>query len=494
MKKHRYFLGIDLGTSSVKLVLIDESKQVRHVETVGYSVEQPECGWREIDPNVWFECLTSGLERLFEKYAPEDLEGIGVSGQMHTVVLLDQEGRSIRPAIMWDDTRTREMLPELRTRITSLDGCEYIEKCISTGSPAANLLWLKENEPENFAQLHKFLIAPDYIVYRLTGHIGTDYCEASTSCLLDLEKRCWSEPMRQMLGFDASVYPEIRGSACSAGVVLPEIAKRFGLCEDVKVIVGTGDNPATAISTGCIGDGIPCVSLGTSGVLIINTAHPTNTAKGKRILISLDGESFLYLIQGTLQSNGTAYEWWNRSILEIEDLKNVDQLLAQHSLPDPHLLFFPHMMGEKTLFADPELHGAMLGMTVHTSREDLIYSVMEGICYAFRELAENMQLDLSRCQRIRLTGGGSRCDTWAQVMANVLNVPIEQTEDSSSAGYGIALLAAYHCGLFSSIAEISEACIKVKRVFTPLPAAVAICNEKYQSYCRIYPAVKMVYP
>ena len=494
MKKHRYFLGIDLGTSSVKLVLIDETKQVLHVETVGYNVDQPETGWREIDPNVWYECLASGLDLMFSKYSPEDLEGIGVSGQMHTVVLLDKEGNSVRPALMWNDVRTSEMLPALRARIAQLDGHEYIEKCISTGSPAVNLLWLKENEPENFARIHKFVIAPDYIVYRLTGQIGTDYCEASTSCLLDIENKCWSEPLREMLGFDASIYPQIRGSACSAGAILPQVAERFGLRSDVKVIVGTGDNPATAISTGCIGDATPCVSLGTSGVLIINSPEPLAGAKGKKILISLDGTSFMYLIQGTVQSNGTTYEWWNCDIMGIEDLRDIDTMLKDYTLPDPHLLFFPHMMGEKTLFADPELHGALMGMTIDTTRKDLIYAVMEGICYGFRELAENMQLDLSLGEHIRLTGGGSRSDIWAQILANVMNVPIEQTEGSNGAGYGIALLAAYHCGLFSSLAEISKACVKIKRIFLPQPDAVAICNQKYEAYCRIYPAVKMVYP
>ena len=490
--KH-YFLGIDLGTSSLKLILIDEKKQVLWDETVGYSVSQPRSGWREIDPDIWYECLVRGLESVFTHFSPQKLHGIGVTGQMHTLVMLDGDGKSVRPAIMWDDTRTRDMLGELRTQIASLENCDYIAKTISTGSPASNMFWLREHEPEHYNSIKKFLIAPDYLVYRLTGRYSTDYCEASSSCLYDIEGRSWSEPMRSLLKLDPSVYPEVRGSACYAGTLINEIVSRFSFRSDVQVIVGTGDNPATAIAVGCIGRGYPFISLGTSGVLMMQALQLKSDNKGKKVLVSLDDENFFYLVQGTIQSNGSVYEWWNHDIMGTEDFSQIDTLLRGYVAPDNDLLFFPHLAGEKTIFSDPDIRGALLGLCLSTTKNDMIYAVMEGICYGFRELAEEMGLDLANCERIRLVGGASRGAVWAQIMANVLNVTIEQMSNTSGAGYGIALLAAYKCGFISSDEEMVDGSNAVERVFLPQSETVLICERKYHQYRKIYYALKSVY-
>lgn len=493
MKEQHYFLGIDLGTSSLKLVLIDSEKRIVCCETIAYGVSQPAFGWREIDPRIWTDSLFNGMERVFSRFPARQLDGIGTSGQMHTLVVLDGNGEPLRPAIMWDDMRTAALLPSLKETIAQYSGTEYIERLISTGSPAANLYWIRKYEPETFARIRKFLIATDYIVHVLTGEYVTDYCGASTSCLYDIQNKCWSESMRSILALPKEIYPDVRASALLAGNLLPHIARRFGMREDVKVIVGTGDNPATAISTGCLGQGVPFISLGTSGVLMSQASQLHEETKGKKILTSLDNRHFQYLVQGALQSNGTAYEWWNRQVLQIDDLSQIDNMVGEDRLPDPQLLFFPHLMGEKTLFSDPNLRGAMLGLSVSTTRYDLIYTVMEGIAYGFRELADRMQLDLTTTSRIRLVGGGSRSSTWMQVMADVLNITVEQTEGENGAGLGIALLAAYHCGFISSVEEMAEGCICVKHAFLPRPEATTICTQKYSYYQRIHHALKMVY-
>lgn len=263
--------------------------------------------------------------------------------------------------------------------------------------------------------------------------------------------------------------------------------------EDVKVIVGTGDNPATTISTGCLGQGVPFISLGTSGVLMLQAPHPHREAKEKKILNSLDNRHFQYLVQGALQSNGTAYEWWNRRILQIDDLSQIDDMVGKDRLSDSQLLFFPHLMGEKTLFADPNLRGAMLGLSASTTRCDLICAVMEGIAYGFRELADHMHLDLTATSRIRLMGGGSRSAIWMQVTADVLNITAEQTEGEKGAGLGIALLTAYRCSLIPSAEERAEGRLCVKHAFAPRPEAAAIYAAKYPCYRRIHEASKMVY-
>jgi len=487
------FLGIDLGTSSIKLVLIDENKKVLRTETIEYNVSQPRPGWREIDPEIWFECLIEGLDRIFSRFSPQHLLGIGVTGQMHTLVILDENGKPLRPAIMWDDVRTSDLINPLRTQISALENCEYIARTISTGSPAVNLFWMRENEPENYKNIMKFLMPPDYLVYRLTGSYGTDYCEASSSCLYDITNRRWSEPMREFLQLDSSVFPEVRASACSAGIVCPEISQRYSFREDIQVIVGTGDNPAAAISVGCIGRGYPFISFGTSGVLMMQKSYLKEDTKGKRVLVSLDDKNFFYLVQGTLKSNGGVYKWWNRDILGIKELSQIDARFSGYQAPDNDLLFFPHLAGEKMVYADADVRGAFLGLCISTTQNDMIYSIMEGLCYGFRELAEKMELDLADCERIRLVGGGSRSIVWAQILANVLNVTIEQMSDGNSAGFGIALLVAYKCGFINSVEEMVDGLDEVEGVFTPQNEAVRTSERKYHQYKRIYSAIKSVY-
>lgn len=493
MRTKHCFLGIDLGTSALKLTLIDEDLKLVARESQPYEIAQPEFGWREIEPDVWFQCLAQAMERLFQAQNPARVDGIGVTGQMHTLVMLDERGAPLRPALMWDDARTRELVAEMRGEIARQPGGDYLARTISTGSPAANLYWLRRAEPERFKRLAKFLIAPDYLVYRLTGKYGTDYCEASTSCLYDIGRREWSPYMREMIGLDPSVYPDVRGSAVAAGRLLPEIARRFSMREDVEVLTGTGDNPATALSTGCLGQGIPVISLGTSGVLMTRVDHLEPDAKGKSILFSADGTRFSHLVQGALQSNGTSFEWWLQSILGIEDFSQADRMLEERPPKASELLFFPHLTGEKTVFADPDIRGAFLGLSTQTTREDMIYAVLEGLSYGYRQLAEAMRLDLTGCGRIRIVGGGARSSSWAQALANVLNVTVEQMDGIVSPALGIALLAAYARGFIPSLEAIAGGTIKVKRSFHPEPDEVRRCEEMYPKYLKIFQAMKFIY-
>ena len=493
MSEKRYFLGIDLGTSAVKVALIDHRRQMLALQTVVYEIDQPKFGWREINPDIWFRCLMQGLEELFANYDPALVDAIGVTGQMHTVVLLDEQGDSVRPAIMWDDTRTRDLVDEMRPIIEKQQGCSYIAKNISTGSPATSLNWLRLNEAENFARIRKFLIAPDYLVYRLTGVYGTDYCNASTSCLYDTERRVWSPFMQGLLQLDASVYPEVRGSAVTAGLLLPQVAEQFHLRNDVEVLTGTGDNVASALSTGCLGQGYPVISLGTSGVLMMRADELASDAKGKDILFSHNGKKFYHLVQGALQSNGTAFEWWIRTILEIDDFSGVDQLLGEPFVRKNKLLFFPHLMGEKTIFSDPDIRGAFIGLSTQTTREDMIYAVLEGLSFGYRELAEAMRLNLAESTSVKIVGGGAQSTVWAQTLANVLGRNVEQMDNVGNPAFGIALLAAFHHGHAPSLKNIMSDNIKIKQVFEPEAAMVAFYDEKYRYYKRIYAALKSVF-
>lgn len=482
--EHTY-LGIDLGTSAMKMVLTDAHKNIIEQISEEYEAEHSDGGWSEINPEIWFDALKRGIRRILRNQNKSQVKGIGVTGQMHTLIILGEDGTAVRPAMMWNDTRTKDLLPQLKEMIKGFSGGEYLSKTISTGSPAANLYWVKMYEPDNMKRMKKFLIGPDYLVYRLTGNQVTDFCEASTSCLYELEKREWSEEMRQLIGIKKETYPEIRGSSQSAGTVLPELANEFGIQKDVEVIVGTGDNPATAISTGCLGLGYPVISLGTSGVFMMPIEKLEKQTKGKKILFSFDNKSYSILVQGVVQANGNTFDWWNREIVEMRNFQELTTSLDANRVAENKLIFYPHLGGDKTLHADPELRGAFIGLGLSTTQEDMFYAVIEGLCFGFRELAEKMHLPLQKYGSVKVVGGGSRSPVWMQTMANVLNIPIEKMEGMIGPAFGIALLAAYKGGDISSLEQISEGNVNIECSFMPDRKAVRWCEEKYQKYLRI---------
>ena len=485
------FIGIDLGTSSVKLILADETGMILRESSREYSLLQPAQGWKEIWPRTWWEAASQAMDELLDGTDRSAVEGIGVTGQMHTVVPLDRQGEPIRPALMWNDTRTKELIPALKERIAGTR-VSYINSFISTGSPAANLLWFWQNEPELFEKLHKFLIGPDYLVYRLTGVYGTDYCEASTSSLYDFNTLAWSPEMREIVGLPEAVYPAVRGSAEIAGTLAPTIAARFGLRTAVKVIAGTGDNPAASIPTGCLGCDYPVFSLGTSGVLMFSREAPDFQAKGKNVLFSFDGKTVHTLVQGVVQSCGSGYSWWNQGILQ-QSIAEADRDIDLNRLGENALLFYPHLVGDKNLYADPDLRGAFLGLSTDTTRADMTQAVMEGIAFGLRQLVEAMCVPPEVLAQLKAIGGGSKSRVWMQILADVLNSPVDQLGGNVGAGYGMALLAAYSCGALASLEDISKNAVFVKEHFTPRAYNAGLYEKAYQRYLRIHDAIKAVF-
>lgn len=486
------FAGIDLGTSAMKLALIDGKKRVLAQVTRNYEAAQPACGFSEIDPEIWYGCLEEGLELLLKGIDRERVEAVGVTGQMHTLVTLGEDGNPVRPAIMWNDTRTRELIPELRAKMRQFKEGEYLARTISTGSPAANLFWMSRYERENFKRIRKFLIGPDYLVYRLTGRASTDFCEASTSCLYCLGDKYWSEEMRELLGLSPSMYPEVRGSAQTAGTLTEEAAARFGLRKTVRVIVGTGDNPAAAISTGCLGRGYPVISLGTSGVFMMAVPRMRENVRGKMILFSFDGREYSYLVQGAVQSNGSTLNWWMQDVLGAENYAGEEARIDPEKAAESQVLFYPHLMGDKTIHADPDIRGAFIGLGADTGREQLTYAVIEGLCFSFRQLAEEMKLPLGQFKSVKAVGGGAKSRLWLQTLANVLEMDIEQVDGNVGPAFGIALLAAYSGGFLPSTDSLSDENVRIRGYFKPNPRAAEACRAKYRRYLRIYESLKLI--
>lgn len=485
----RYYIGADMGTSSIKLVLVDEMGGIVYRTDDEYDYDAPEDDWREIEPAVWVNGLDRCMLRLKEAAGEAvmgQVAGMGITGQMHTTCFLTADGGSIRPAIMWNDNRAVRLVQELKQRIrdAAAGSIAGIANIISSGSPAVNLYWLKQAEPERFRRLHKFLIGPDYLAYYLTGHFGTDYCEASTSSLFDLYSRSWSDEIRQIIGLRVDQYPEIRGSSMAAGTVRQELAAGWGLSSSVRVVAGTGDNAAAAVAAGAEREGFAVMSLGTSGVLVFTREALDTSLKGKNILFSADGRDYKWLVQGVLQSCGRTVNWWVRKILREDDLEAAFAKIDLQRAARNDLLFYPHIMGDKTIYGDTGLRGAFLGLGEAHTREDLLLALLEGMAFATREMIEKMGVPPGQLSPLRFTGGGARNRLWLQIMASVLNVPVRQMSGSSSAGYGAALLA-----MEKRLPPAEEE----HEVIYPVKKLLVCYQKKYNNYLRIHCALSHVY-
>ena len=470
------FLGIDLGTSEAKAVLIDGSGQVLLQESAPYRPMAPRPGWMEIEPEVWFQAVTSCLRRLLRQSDPASVCAIGLTGQMHSTVFLDEAARPVRPAILWNDLRSADLVPPLKRALAAAGQLPQIEKILAAGSPAASLLWLKKNEPASFARLDQFVIGPGYLAARLTGHFVTDYTLASTSSLYDAERRQWAPFMQELLGLPQRIFPQVLGSAQPAGTLLPEVADWLGLNPAIPVLVGVGDNPAAALAAGIASDGEPLLSLGTAGVYTVLHKGTIAPQKGKPILFSADGRQFVSLVQGTIDSCATCLNWLLGTVFEGGDFAAFEASIDPRQPGAPGLLFYPHFQGDKTVHADSGLRGAFFGLSAGISRVDLYRAVLEGICFAVRQLRDTLGLAPGLNVPLKTIGGGSKSRVWMQLLADILEQPVAVMGRGVSAAVGAASLAV----------GLSQRPATPQRIFSPNPAMASHYRQAYGHYLRIY--------
>ncbi|OFK22423.1 hypothetical protein HMPREF2826_01365 [Olsenella sp. HMSC062G07] len=383
-----------------------------------------------------------------------------------------------------------------RARRTLEDiGEKYLSQIISCGSPALNLLWLKENEAENYHRLYKFLIGPDWLVHQMTGsYLGTDYCEASTSSLFNLSKKKWSYAAIDALGLSRALLPNVRSSAEIAGTLHDEYAKALGLSRGIPVIVGTGDNPASALATGCLQNNLPVLSLGTSGVLMFTRPHFDPAFKGKNIQVSLQGNDVINLVQGTVQACGLSFSWWNKSILMRDSFDEVESEITAEFEQSPTrkpLIYYPHISGEKTIYGDASLTGAFIGLTSDVTRAQMTLAVMEGVAFGVCQLAEEMQVSLTDFDALKVIGGGSKSDTWMRVLSSVLNVTTVRSESYASASFGAALLALSALRGNSSLVQRNLP-VDTMQQFHPNEGLLRHYESVYSKFLRVHDAIKLV--
>ena len=476
------YIGIDVGTSSVKTILIDHTGRELARQHQGYSISMPEDGFVEMDPEIWYAATMECLTRMLANADASSVSAIALTGHMHTTVFLDRNMRSLRPAILWNDLRTKADIPALREAVERNGGLSHIARIIATGSPAANLFWLRHAEPAHFSKLHAFAIGFNYVAMRLTGRNVTDYSLASTSSLYDITKREWSPFMRELIGLRPEMFPKVTGSAQPVGRILPAIAGELGLQPDVSILTGAGDNPASLISTGFFTDHAPVLSLGSAGVLITARDSVDMAARGKPMLMSSDSQAFTIVVQGVLDTCGTCLQWLTGNIFQADELKSLEQAIPPHVPGQIGLMFYPHLLGDKTIYADPTLRGAILGVSTNTSRSDLVRAVLEGIGFAVRQVRDAMQIASSPSVPLKIIGGGSQSHVWLQILANILHQPVCTLADGAGPAKGAALAAA---GLYFNEARTAE-------TFLPESVMFFHYDDVYKRYLRIHDALKCI--
>ena len=484
-----YYIGIDLGTSAVKLLLMEENGKIVRVTSREYPLYFPHPGWSQQNPEDWYKQSMDGLCELLDGIDKSQVAGISFGGQMHGLVVLDENDQVIRPAILWNDGRTFRENDYLNQVIGKEKLSEYTANISFTGFTAPKILWMKNNEPENFARIKKIMLPKDYLAYRLTGVHCTDVSDASGMLLFDVKNRCWSEEMCEICGVHKEQLAKVYESYETVGTLLPEIAQNLGLPETVKVAAGAGDNAAAAVGTGTVGNGQCNISLGTSGTIFISSDQfAVDKNNALHAFAHADGH---YHLMGCMLSAASCNKWWMDEIIGTKDYGTEQAAITK--LGENHVYFLPYLMGERSPHNDPDARGTFIGMTMDTSRADMTQAVLEGVAFALRdsfEIAKSLGIQINRT---KICGGGAKSILWKKIIANVLNVKVDVPETEEGPGYGAAILAAVACGEYASVEEAAQKLLKVVDTVEPDAELAAKYEKRYAQFKQIYPTVKELF-
>ena len=481
-----YYIGIDLGTSAVKLLLMDEKGAIHNIVSKEYPLYFPHPGWSEQNPEDWFTQSMEGVKELIADCDRSKVAGISFGGQMHGLVVLDKDDQVIRPAILWNDGRTGKETDYLNQVIGKDKLSSYTANIAFAGFTAPKILWMKENEPENFAKIEKIMLPKDYLAYRLSGVHCTDYSDASGMLLLDVKNKCWSEEMMEICGVKREQLPDLFESYEVVGTLKKELADELGLSENVKIVAGAGDNAAAAVGTGTVGDGRCNISLGTSGTIFISSK--TFGVDENNALHSFDHADGYYHLMGCMLSAASCNKWWMDEILQDKDYAGEQAKIEK--LGENHVFFLPYLMGERSPHNNPDARATFIGMSMDTTRADMTQAVLEGVAFGLRDSLEVARSLGIKIERTKICGGGAKSPLWKKIIANVMNLKVDVIESEEGPGYGGAILAAVGCGEYASVEEASAALVKVIDTVEPDPELVAKYEERYQEFRRIYPTVK----
>lgn len=479
-----YYIGVDLGTSSVKLLLLGDNG-ICNIVIKEYPVYYPENGWSEQNPEDWWQKTIEGIKEITKGIDTKKVKGISFGGQMHGLVILDKNDNVIRPAILWNDTRTQVETDYLNNITGKKKLVELTGNIAFAGFTAPKILWLKNNEPHNFEKIDKIMLPKDYIVYKLTGNHCTDVSDASGMLLLDVKNRCWSKEMLEITGVSEKQLPKLYESYEVVGKIKDDIAYELGF-ENVRVIAGAGDNAASAIGTGTVDNGDCNISLGTSGTIFV--ASDKYEADYENAIHNFCHSTGKYHYMACILSAASCNKWWIEDILESDDYTSIYE--NYDKVGENDIFFLPYMMGERSPLNDADIRGMFYGMSMSTTKQDMAVAVLEGVAFALRQNIDIIRSMGINIKESKICGGGTKNKLWLKIIANVLNIELAVPKNQEGASFGAALLAVRGCDekkYEKIIADLKE----TERILPDINM-VDKYNEKYKKFRKFYPAIKAI--
>lgn len=483
-----YYIGIDLGTSAVKLLLMNAKGEVVDIVAKEYPIYYPKHGYSEQDPNDWLQAVVCGIKELIKGVDSNLLKGISIAGQMHGLVILDEHDEVIRNAILWNDNRSTKQVSYLNEKIGKNIISNYTGNIAFAGFSAPKILWLKENEPKNFAKIKKIMLPKDYIIYKLSGEFATDVSDVSGMLLFDVKNRCYSKEMLDICSINESLLPKVYESYEKVGEIKDSIKEELGIKGNVIIAAGAGDNAAAAIGTGTVGENKCNISLGTSGTVFISSGEfRVDSFNSLHSFLHADGK---YHLLGCILSAASCNKWWMDDILKTNEYEKEQKDIT--ILAGNEVFFLPYLMGERSPHNDSNIRGAFLGLSMDTSREVMTKAVLEGVCFAIRDSIEVAKSLGIRLNTARICGGGAKSILWKNLLSNIIDLTLETIEVEEGPAYGAAILAAVANKEYDSVKEAVSYIIKLKEVIKPDKALVLEYNKKYEKFKKIYPALRGV--
>lgn len=482
------YIGIDLGTSAVKLLLMDGQGKILKIVSREYPLQFPHPGWSEQNPQDWMKEVAEGILELTAGFDKSQVAGIGAGGQMHGLVVLDKDDQVIRPAILWNDGRTAEETEYLNQVIGKEKLAEYTGNIAFAGFTAPKILWMKKHEPHLFEKIDKIMLPKDYVNYMLSGVHGTDYSDASGTLLLDVKQKRWSSKMLEICGIRESQMPRLFESYEAVGTLRKSMADRLGLPADVKIAAGAGDNAAAAIGTATVGEGNCNISLGTSGTIFISSnVFRMDSENALHAFAHADGK---FHLMGCMLSAASCNKWWMDDILRTGQYEKEQEGISSDRLGKNHVYYLPYLMGERAPHNDTNARGCFIGFALDSSREDMTQAVLEGVAFGIRDSLEAARKLGIRIEKSMICGGGAKSPLWKKIFANVLDIVLMSPETEQGPGYGGAVLAAVACGEYASVSEAAERLVKVSSHTEPDKETASLYEERYQTFRGLYPALK----
>lgn len=487
----KYVIGVDLGTSSVKVLLVDQKGSVIREVSKSYPLIQEKSGYSEQDPEEWVEKTTDALAELVSNFQGDisDIEGISFSGQMHGLVILDEEMHLLKNAILWNDTRTTEQCRQIDEIVGKKKLLEITKNAALEGFTLPKILWVKQYEPNIFNKIHVFMLPKDYLRFRMTGQIHMDYSDAAGTLLLDIAKKEWSKEICELLGINPSICPPLVESSDFVGTITKEFAEKTGLSEKTKVFAGGADNACGAIGAGILSPGKTLCSIGTSGVVLSYEETKDRDFKGKVHYFN-HGKENAYYTMGVTLAAGYSLSWFKEIFADDESFNDFLSGIEDVPAGSNGLLFTPYIVGERTPYPDANIRGSFIGIDSKHTRAHFVRAVIEGITFSLNESIEIFREAGKEIDTIVSIGGGAKNETWLQIQADIFNAKIVKLSSEQGPGMGAAMLAAYGCGWFNSLDACAEEFLDVVKVYEPIPENVVVYRELFAIYREIYKNTK----